>query len=110
MDVDVTDSNGAKLEGNVTFKLENTVLSTMKLTLGRATYTYTIPANAKSGVYTITVLYSGDENHNAGVGTNTLGIQTKTIATVSSVNGKIGNPTKFTAKLTSNGVPLTNEK
>ncbi|WP_303222209.1 Ig-like domain repeat protein [Methanosphaera stadtmanae] len=110
MDVDVTDSNGAKLEGNVTFKLENTVLSTMKLTLGRATYTYTIPANAKSGVYTITVLYSGDENHNAGVGTNTLGIQTKTIATVSSVNGKIGNPTKFTAKLTSNGVPLTNGK
>lgn len=104
---DVTDALGAKLSGNVTFKLDDKILATEDLTLGRATYKYRIPMNAIPGLHKITVIYNGNKDSTSSQGTSTLGIQTGSNVEVAAQKGAIGDKITITAKITSEGKDIT---
>ena len=101
--VDVEDYFGSKLSGEVTIKLDEKEITTENLTLGRATYKYKVPMNTKNGIYNITVIYSGNDDHLASEGSSKLCILTTTATTVSSSTGAIGDKVPITGKVTSNG-------
>ena len=57
--------------------------------------------NTKNGIYNITVIYSGNDDHLASEGSSKLCILTTTATTVSSSTGAIGDKVPITGKVTS---------
>ena len=107
INAEIKDNYDAQLTGNATFILDGKTLGTTNVTLGKASYTYRIPANAESKAYNITVVYSGNDDYFASNGTAKLYVQTKSVATVSSETGIIGNQVTITSRFTANGKAIT---
>ena len=96
----ITTSNGGKISaGQAIFYLDNKKLRTVNVTLGKASYTYPISSNSKSGVHTIKVQYLGTNDYKTAQATNILGIQTKTSITLASHKAKIGQAVNIKATI-----------
>lgn len=107
----ITGANGGKIgAGKAKFYLDNKLLSTQNVTLGKASYTYAISSTAKSGVHTIKVQYIGTSDYQNATATNKLGIQTKTSITLANHTGKIGQKVNIKATIKTGNTKVASGK
>jgi len=109
MTAHATDFNGNPVkDGQVTYKVNNTLIGNADVINGLATITWTIPTNWIGGVYSIVAEYSGSVNYLASNNTTNLTINpTPTTVTVDPVNGHAGQTITINTHITdSNGNPV----
>jgi predicted outer membrane repeat protein/parallel beta-helix repeat protein len=104
----VTDSNSNPVkDGQVTYKVNGTVIGTADVSNGLATINWTIPTTWTTGIYNIIADYSGSSNYLASTNGTSLTLQPSAYLymniTSSKVNPSVGDKFVLTYKLSNSG-------
>ena len=104
----ITDSNGNPVkDGQVTYKVNGTIIGTADVSNGLATINWTIPTTWTTGIYNIIADYSGSSNYLASTNGTSLTLQPSAYLymniTSSKVNPSVGDKFVLTYKLSNSG-------